>query len=62
MTDPNYVPHLPIILARIIQDAFGLAALALLPVVARYGLRDAAGRQPATDEPVRVPATTAGAR
>jgi alpha-1,2-mannosyltransferase len=59
MVNPHYSPVPPIILARIVQDGFGLAALALLPVVARYGLRDAAARSQVAGQPVRTPSVTA---
>jgi alpha-1,2-mannosyltransferase len=46
MTESTWHPNPPIVLARIIQDSFGLVALLLLPVVTRYGLRDAAAAKP----------------
>jgi alpha-1,2-mannosyltransferase len=40
MTVPSYEPHLPIFVARLIQGSFGLAALALIPLLLHFAERD----------------------
>jgi len=44
LADPLRHPDFPIIAARIVQDAFGLMAIALLPVLDRFVRRDAGAR------------------
>jgi len=44
LLDPARFPGFPVVLARVVQDAYGLAALVLLPVLARLATRDAADR------------------
>jgi alpha-1,2-mannosyltransferase len=42
LTDPFRFPDVPIVVARLVQDAFGLMAIALLPVLDRFVRADAA--------------------
>jgi alpha-1,2-mannosyltransferase len=55
LTDPLRFPDVPILAARLVQDAFGLMAIALLPVLDRLIRADAAVTAEAEGQAPRLP-------